>query len=622
MTSSFIHFLDRLPLRYKLTAMIIAVSLTVSLLGMGVYVANSLNQMRERMVSEAQVLAHTVAGYGAADLAFRDPVAAANTLAGLSEVPNIVNAFLIDTEGRLFVSLKPTPAAPASAKTEVDFAQIRADYLHVVQIVRYRDKVHGSLYLLYSLDPLRMGVRTAWSTFAIMSAAALFISLLLAIFLQRRVSTPITQLAQVAEQVSREAVYSYRVESPSQDEIGVLYKAFNEMLARIESRQQERDHAQTALAESEARFVAMFNAIPDSAVFADTQRRSVLVNPSVKLMFGYRNDEIIGHTTELFYANPQDFVEQGRIRYHPGPGQSTQQYEVRYKRKNGEVFWSETVGAPVVSQSGSHIGYIAIMRDITQRKKAEEELAHHREELERRVVERTSELQAVNKELEAFSYSVSHDLRAPLRTIDGFSKALIEDYGDKLDGVAQDYLRRVRTGAQHMGNVIDDMLRLSRVTRVELNLGTVDLSSLAEQIVSRLREASPDRNVETIVQPNVTAFGDQGLLLIVMENLLGNAWKYSEKNPLARVEFGREQRDGETVYHVRDNGAGFDMRFAGKLFGAFQRLHHDDEFRGTGIGLAIVQRVIYRHGGRVWGEGIVDQGASFYFTLPPKAEKG
>ena len=616
------NYLDRLPLRYKLTSMIIAVSLTVSLLGMGVYVEDSLEQMRGRMVDEAQIIAHTVAGYSAADLAFRDPVAAANTLAGLREVPNIVNAFLIDTEGRLFVSLKPTPAPPISAKTEVDFVEIRSDYLHAAQVVRFRDKIHGSLYLLYSLEPLRMGVRTAWSTFAIMSAAVLFLSLLLAVFLQRRVSAPITHLADVAERVSRDAIYTYRVETVSQDEIGALYNAFNEMLARIESRQHERDNAQAALAESEARFAAMFNAIPDAAVFADTQRRVVLVNPSVKLMFGYKNEEIIGQTTELLYANSQDFMEQGRVRYHPGQSRSTQQYEVRYKRKNGEVFWSESVGAPVVSQSGPHIGYIAIMRDITQRKRADEELAHHREELEQRVAERTSELQAVNKELEAFSYSVSHDLRAPLRTIDGFSQALIEDYGDKLDNVAQDYMRRVRAGAQHMGVVIDDMLRLSRVTRVDLNLGTVDLSSLAEQIVSRLREASPDRTVDVIVQPNVTAFGDQGLLLIVMENLLGNAWKYSKKNPLAQVRFGSEQRDGETVYHVRDNGAGFDMRFAGKLFGAFQRLHHDDEFSGTGVGLAIVQRAIHRHGGRVWGEGQVDQGANFYFTLPAKSELG
>jgi len=238
-----------------------------------------------------------------------------------------------------------------------------------------------------------------------------------------------------------------------------------------------------------------------------------------------------------------------------------------------------------------------------------------RREAEQAIQRLNVDLQAVNKELEAFSYSVSHDLRAPLRSIDGFSQALLEDYTGHLDGEGQDYLRRVRAATQRMAQLIDDLLALSRVTRAEMHRDDVNLTAMAQDVADELRKTEPGREAEFIIAPGLRASGDRRLLRVALVNILGNAWKFTSTHPRACIEFGTTEQEGTKAYFVRDDGAGFDMAYVGKLFGAFQRLHGADEFKGTGIGLATVQRIIHRHGGRVWAEGAVGQGATFYFTL-------
>ena len=253
--------------------------------------------------------------------------------------------------------------------------------------------------------------------------------------------------------------------------------------------------------------------------------------------------------------------------------------------------------------------------NIEDRKRAERELLQYRNHLEQLIEKRTIELSAANKELESFSYSVSHDLRTPLRAMDGFSKALLEDYANVLDEHGKGYLERICNASQNMGQLIDDLLKLSRVTRTEMRRDTVDLAELAHAIAENLIHDDPKRNITFDIAPKIETYGDAHLLKLLLENLLGNAWKFTGNNTNAKVEFNFASDERGTVYYVRDNGAGFDMAYADKLFGPFQRLHSVTEFEGTGIGLATAQRIVHRHGGEIWAESEVGKGATFYFRL-------
>jgi signal transduction histidine kinase/PAS domain-containing protein len=259
----------------------------------------------------------------------------------------------------------------------------------------------------------------------------------------------------------------------------------------------------------------------------------------------------------------------------------------------------------------------AMQRD-EKRRAVEDQLRRLSEELEHRVQDRTQELRAANAELEAFSYSVSHDLRAPLRAIDGFSQMVLGSYADTLDANGRHALERVRAGSERMGVLIDSMLELSRLGRRPLDSRNVDLSALAAEVVEELRAGEPERDVEVVIEPNVSVVGDKELLRVALQNLLGNAFKFTRKQPYASVQFGRTEHAGQAAIFVRDNGVGFDMNHADKLFLPFARLHDESEFSGTGIGLATVQRVIARHRGRVWAQGAIGDGATFYFTLAPE----
>lgn len=277
--------------------------------------------------------------------------------------------------------------------------------------------------------------------------------------------------------------------------------------------------------------------------------------------------------------------------------------------------WLHFTAIKMKDAAGATIGAIETLNDITDRKLAEQELLRAYEELDERVKARTRDLEAANRELESFAYSVSHDLRQPLRAIDGFSQALLEEYDDRLDEQGREYLGRLRAGSQRMGLLIDDILRLSRLSREKMHCQDVDLSALAVEICEELKGGDPGRHVDVVIAPGLSVHGDPALLRIALQNLLANAWKFTSRKECGRIEFGAEDVAGERAFHVSDNGAGFDMAYGDKLFGVFQRLHGAKEFPGTGIGLAIVQRVIHRHGGRVWAEGEVGKGASFYFVL-------
>ena len=317
-------------------------------------------------------------------------------------------------------------------------------------------------------------------------------------------------------------------------------------------------------------------------------------------------------------------------------GRGPYDLEYRVRRHDGVYEWFKVCGRPIRDDTGTIVRWFGTAANIDSLVKAQTAVRHLNEQLEQRVRERTAELESANRELEAFCYSVSHDLRTPLRTIDGVSQAALEDYGASLDDTGRDYLNRVRNGCRHMDQLIDDLLNLSRVTREQMHREPVDLTALSQTVVSQLRDSSPERDVAVRIAPGLTAFGDARLLRAALFNLLTNAWKFSAKRPDAVIEVGQTDltppssaptlpspalHPQSPVFFVRDNGVGFDMQYVGKLFTAFQRLHTAQEFAGTGIGLATVARVIQRHGGLIWADAAVGRGATFYFTLEKEPAK-
>src|SRR6184192_1026917 len=360
-----------------------------------------------------------------------------------------------------------------------------------------------------------------------------------------------------------------------------------------------RKEAQDALHRSEQTFQLLVESIQDCAIFMlDPDGRVASWNAAAERIKGYRAHEIMGEHFSTFY--PPDYVAQGKPQWALEIAEREGRHEDEgwRVRKDGTRFWANTVISPMRDLQGGLIGYAKVTRDLTQRRRAEQALAQTSQELER------------------FSYSVSHDLRAPLRAINGYAQAVLEDYAAALDAEGQRFLGIIRDSAKRGGELIDALLNFSRLGRQTLSMEPVDLTELARAVVDELRRSADVEGMDVIVDPLQPTRGDRTLLRQVLANLIGNAFKYSRGRPHPQIEIGARREGQAVVYFVRDNGVGFDMRYADKLFGVFQRLHRADEFEGTGVGLALAQRIIQRHGGRIWADGKVDGGATFFFTLP------
>ena len=414
--------------------------------------------------------------------------------------------------------------------------------------------------------------------------------------------------------------------------LGVVFLGLGTWNWKLAAEIRQRKQAEAELRESETKFRAVAELSP-MAIYASSgsEQKAVYINEAFYKIFGFSMEDVptVGHWWIQAFPDEkyrQQVMDQWTYNIEQAAKINTdvEVLECACTCKDGSAKSIAWVGKTIGDEFWA-FGY-----DFTERRRAEEEIRQLNQTLEERVVKRTAQLAAANQELVAFSYSVSHDLRAPLRAMDGFSAALLEDYADQLDEVALDHLRRIRAGSQRMGVLVDDLLNLSHESRAEMRRERVDITALVREIGADLQRDQPDHQPEWRVAPDLIAGADARMLRVVLTNLLGNAWKFTSHRAEARIEVGTltaedalcitlpgllESVAAATVFFVRDNGAGFDMAYANKLFGAFQRLHSQQEFDGTGIGLALVQRIIHRHGGHIWAVAKVNEGATFFFTL-------
>ncbi|MGZ5279113.1 MAG: ATP-binding protein, partial [Pseudobdellovibrionaceae bacterium] len=419
----------------------------------------------------------------------------------------------------------------------------------------------------------------------IISLLLALLLLLTALFLGLRISKHIDaslkNLLRATSAVSSGDL-NYRVPVLAPDELGYLTDEFNKMTEILNKSTVSRNFVESIIE-------SMF----DGVLVLDSSGLILRANKVTSDVFGYELNELIGHPLATLIPT--------RI---PTTTKRTALESIGLTKSGQQIPISISL-SPLESQKGSSGVQVCVIRDITDLKESEKQLKN-----------RNMELANANRELEAFSYSVSHDLRAPLRSVDGFSLALLEDSGEELNEKSRDYLTRIRAAVQKMGKLIDDLLNLSRITRAGLRPSKTNLTQMALEISENLKSENPARQVEFIVQDRLEVFADPALMRVVLENLLGNAWKYTSKHSTARIEFGATTRNNEKpTFFVRDDGAGFNVAYAKKLFGAFQRLHTDAEFPGTGVGLATVQRIVHRHGGTIWTEAEVEKGSTFYFSL-------
>lgn len=417
----------------------------------------------------------------------------------------------------------------------------------------------------------------------------------------------LARLEEVMKGISAEPSPPPRRETVAPDD---FYRLYNERLV------QKLDQRHQALAESERRFRATFEQGAAGLAICGADGRFERVNARFAEMLGADPDGLAGRL-EADVSHPDDLEADVAASRLLGDVQATPfSREKRYLRPDGSSVWAQVSTSLVRNAAGAPACYLVAAQDITPRKEAERRLKALNDELEERVAERTAALEAANRELESFAFAVSHDLRAPLRGIDGRSAVLLEDFGDRLGEEARRQISAIRSTVHQMARLVDSLLELSHAGRGPLARERVDLGALAREAEARLREAEPGREVEVAVGPDLVAEGDPTLLRAVVQNLVGNAWKFTARCDHARIEIGAAVLDGERTFHVADNGAGFPPAQSERLFQPFRRLHRKDEFPGAGIGLATVERIVMRHGGRVWARGEEGLGATIWFTLP------
>ena len=593
-----------LPIRRKVRAVIMLTSVTALLLTAAVFICYDLLSYRRAMLDNLSTTAAVVASHSRSVLRHNDPGEAQDLLSAMSSDPYLAGAALYDAQGKLIAHypadapVKMFPGSPAD-----DGKLVQDGQAIIFQPVMDGSKTLGTLYLKSSLTPLAARLKYYGGIALLVLCGSVLVALALSTLLERRISEPIQSLADTVRTVSERKDISVRAAAAGNDELGLLAEAFNRMLSQIQQGEQSRS------------FLAAMVESADAAIIGkDLSSKVVSWNAGAERLYGFTAAEMVGQPIHRIVP-PERSAEEVQIT-DAAKGGEIRNYETLRIAKDGRQFFVSLTVSPIKDNRGEIIGVSSVSRDITDRIRAEEQIRVLNFELEKRVLERTAALTDSNREMEAFIYSVAHDLRAPLRHMDAFSKILLEEFSAGLPLEVVRYLESIRKGSRHMSQLIDDLLNLARVGRQELSRQVVSLNGIVNEAVSDLKAETEGREIEWHIAELPELACDPGLMRQVFANLLSNAVKYTRPRAHTVIEIGLAQKDGIEAVFVRDNGVGFNMRYANKLFGVFQRLHRQEDFEGTGVGLAIVERVIRRHGGSIWAEGKPGEGASFYFSLP------
>jgi PAS domain S-box-containing protein len=596
------------PIQQKLRTLILLTSSTALFLTCAGFVAYEWITFRQEMVQNFSMLAEITALNSTAVLAFENEKEAKEVLGALRVEKHIIGAALYDKNDKLFATYPTNSASTFATAPEKWGHRFTRSHLILFCPVLEGDKRLGTLCLKSDLSAIYEKFRLYAAIVVLVILVSWLVAFAVSAVLQRRISRPILALAETAKAVSDRKDYSVRARKVGEDELGLLTDAFNQMLNQI----QQQD---LALRESEARKGAMFDSALDGIISIDSQGRIIEFNPAAEQIFGYNRAQALGQNmAELIVpASLREAHRQGLAKYlATGKGPVLgRRIEMTAQRADGTEFPVE-LSITRIGLGGSPT-FNGFLRDIAERRR-------FNQDLEQRVLKRTTELEAANKELEAFSYSVSHDLRAPLRGIVGFAQLLVKSHQDRLDKEGKRWLGIIQSETQRMGRLIDELLNFSRLGRQQMQSSLLDMGALAQSVFQELTALQTDRTPQFELKPLPPARGDQALLRQVFVNLLSNAVKFTRHREGARIELGSRNEGEENIYYVQDNGVGFDPKYVHKLFGVFQRLHHEDEFEGTGVGLALVQRIVHRHGGRIWAEAVLNKGATFYFALPREKE--
>ncbi|MGC3959535.1 MAG: PAS domain S-box protein [Verrucomicrobiota bacterium] len=609
--------LDNLPIQRKLMAALMLVCGVVLLVTGTAFVTYEVLALRKGMIRGYTTRVEIIAANSSAALDFRDEADATKVLSALRSDIHTVEAGIYDADNRLFATY-PTNADLAGFPKHppAEGHRFESDHLVAFTSVKQGARTLGTVYIKADLEALSERYRAFAVLTAVILLGSCLVAFLIARVLRKQIARPILALTETAKAISERNDYSVRAPKESDDELGWLTDAFNQMLAQIHSQNQ-------ALRDGAERVRAVINSALSAVVVIDSDGLIVDWNKRAEQMFGWSHAEAIGRDLgETIIPHRHREAHRRGMKHFLGTGEGPalgRLIELSALRRDGAEFPVELSISPV--NNDGVLTFCGFITDITERKKSEAEIRNLNATLEQRVNERTAQLEQVNKELEAFSYSVSHDLRAPLRHITGFTEMLQQNNKARLDEAGQRYLGIISKSAHQMGVLIDDLLVFSRMGRAELRQGEVDMRELVDEVRRDMAADLGGRKISWDIGSLPKLQGDRAMLKQVWVNLISNAVKYTRERIEAMIKItSRKNEQGMWEFSVADNGAGFDMQYVGKLFGVFQRLHMAEEFEGTGIGLANVQRIIVRHGGRVWAEGQVDVGATFRFTLPDKGE--